>query len=701
MTNMATPGDASGGRTETSRGPVIVAAVVVALVLVAYLPSLGGGFFSDDFFYIVGNEKLQNIPLTRSWELFVGRTNPIEFLPVRDLSYRLDMALFGLRPFGYHVHNLLLYAICCAAAWLCCNAILRLLGATSRAWMSSLVTILFAVHPAHVETVAWVSGRKELLSGIFALLALGQFARALLPDRPDRRRLLLSYGLFLLALMSKSAVLPVVAVAALLAVIRYRSPADGWPAAIGRLALALGPMALLAAAWLWLTVAVGSETMVRADPFETEVIRRAGNVGLATRILGHLAKIAVAPIRLRLVYDLTQPGLLGQVAPAVGGLTLLFGALGAVAAWRRASLPGFGAACFVVLCLPFLQLIPFTTWSLASERFLFLPVFGLALASAALLGRLAARWRFGLALALAAAGLAVTLGQSSRWGAREPLIEVSARLAPGSKEVQMLLVNKVLLPAGRYADALEALAGVRDVVSRDVLSRYVRARRALDAGDPDLARREAAGLELFVDGSRPWPSLAVTTSRPPAGTTRPREPVARSRIWTARGHRWRECEPGTPTVSPPCGAPRRASRTTWCSRETWRTSRWSCFCSRRHRRDSAASSGDGPISGSPGTTSASPTHGRAGTSKRRPRSGERSREASRTRRRGTTWASPTRSRAGSTSPRPRSPGRCSSRPVTATPRSTSATFSWRWVAPGRREPPSEPPGGAAAIGSRT
>jgi len=478
--------------------PALVTGGVVLLVLLAYLPSLRGGFFSDDFFYVVGNQTLQSLPLTRLWEPFVGRTNPIEFLPIRDLSYRIDMALFGLEPVGYHLHNLLLYALCCVATWLCCRATLRLLGVAGRpgAWMSAVVTILFAVHPAHVETVAWISGRKELLSGLFALLALWQFAKGILPERPDWKRLPLSYGLFLLALMSKSTALPVVAVAAMMAAVRYRSRT-----AIGRAALALAPMALLAVVWLWLAVSVGSETMVRADPFNAEILRRSGTVQLASRILGYLARIAVAPVRLRLVYDVAQPGIFTTLAPVVGGLTLLAGAVGAVAAWRRSSLAGFGAASFVALCAPFLQLVPFRTWSLASERFLFLPVFALALAAAGLLHRAGSRWRWAVGTALAAVGLAITFGQSLKWGAREPLIEDAARLAPGSRDAQMLLVNKVLLPAGRYDDALEALAGLRDVVSRDVLSRYVRARRAIDAGEEGLAHREADGLEFFVDAS--------------------------------------------------------------------------------------------------------------------------------------------------------------------------------------------------------
>ena len=80
----------------------------LALAFVAYTPMTGGDFFSDDFVYVVGNQALHSTPLWEVWQFFGQRTNPYEFLPIRDLSYRLDLALFGLDPTGYKWHNLLL-----------------------------------------------------------------------------------------------------------------------------------------------------------------------------------------------------------------------------------------------------------------------------------------------------------------------------------------------------------------------------------------------------------------------------------------------------------------------------------------------------------------------------------------------------------------------------------------------------------------
>jgi Flp pilus assembly protein TadD len=483
-------------------GPRLVAALAVLLACAACLPSLVGGFFADDFIYIVGNDELQSISLWHVWRFFGGPTNPYEFLPIRDLSYRLDIALFGLRPLGYHLHNVLLYALCGLAAWYCCRALLPHLaiarhGAAAAdmvrdASICAGVTALFVAHPTHVESVAWVSGRKELLSGLFALISIGLFARAIRSESPDFRRLIAAHVLFALAIMSKSTALPVVLVALLLTAVRARQSGSF---GLARAVAVTAPMATMSALWLWAVLHFGDASGVRLDPFLTEVAQSHW-VETALGILGSLTQIAVAPFGLRLIYDIAQFGLLPVLLTGVLGLAA--GLIGGVRAWQRGSAPGFAAAFFVIFCLPYLQLIPFTTWSAASERFLFLPVFGLALAVASLLARWGpATLRVG-GTVLVTAGLALTLDQALTWRSTEDLIRETAERSRESAGAQMLLVTQVLVPAGRFAEAEKALARVHDPMARAVLLRYVGAQRALAAGDPDRARLEAAGLEFFV-----------------------------------------------------------------------------------------------------------------------------------------------------------------------------------------------------------
>ena len=99
--------------------------------------------------------------------------NPVccNWHPLTVLSHMLDCQLFGLKPWGHHLTNVLLHAL---------NAVLvfvllrQMTGAT---WRSLLVAALFALHPLRVESVAWVAERKDVLSGCFGLLALIFYAR--------------------------------------------------------------------------------------------------------------------------------------------------------------------------------------------------------------------------------------------------------------------------------------------------------------------------------------------------------------------------------------------------------------------------------------------------------------------------------------------------------------------------------------------
>lgn len=482
-------------------GPRIAAALVVLLTAAAYVPSLGGGFFSDDFVYVVGNDALRSIPAWRLWSFFGGPTNPYEFLPIRDMSYRFDIALFGLNPLGYHVHNLLLYALGCAAAWLCCRAVLALLESDRRSvgkltarptlWICAAATALFAVHPAHVESVAWVSGRKDLLSGLFAILSLWQFAHALPSEKPNWRRLVTASALFTAALMSKSTALPVVVVALLLVLTRYRHRT-------ALMARAVAPFALIGGVWLTVVLRVGHETGVRLEPFRTELMTRSW-FETGPEILGRLARIALAPFDLRLVYDVGHSGWTSRAYALAGALVVVAAGAGAVVAWRRRSVAGFGVVWFLAFCLPYLQIIPFTTWSLVSERFLFLPIFGLTVTVASLLARAGKRWLLVGGAALTIVGLALTLQQANLWGSKEALICATAERSPESGEAQKLLVSQVLVPAGRYSEVERATSRLRNPVFGAVLRRYARAWQALGEGDDERAFDEASGLDLLVD----------------------------------------------------------------------------------------------------------------------------------------------------------------------------------------------------------
>ena len=137
----------------------------------------------------------------------------------------LDCQLYGLKPWGHHLTSVLLHA---ASAVLLFLVLLRM---THDFWPSAWVAAVFAIHPLHVESVAWLAERRDVLAGLFFMLTLGAYA--LYVERPSPARYLAVAGWFALGLMSKPIVVTLPFVLLLLDFwpLRRFTLADGTPAA--------------------------------------------------------------------------------------------------------------------------------------------------------------------------------------------------------------------------------------------------------------------------------------------------------------------------------------------------------------------------------------------------------------------------------------------------------------------------------------
>ena len=188
---MTAPADPRSAR------PWLFGALLVLATVLPYVPALRGGFIWDDDHYVVGNPAvLSPDGLARIW---LAPASSPQYYPVTMTTFWLEHRLFGGHPFGYHLTNVLLHV----ANALLIGAVLRRLGLPG----ASLAAALFALHPVHVESVAWITERKNVLSGFFYLLAFRAWLRFAPPGEDDRgagRFWLLSFSLFLCALLSKS-----------------------------------------------------------------------------------------------------------------------------------------------------------------------------------------------------------------------------------------------------------------------------------------------------------------------------------------------------------------------------------------------------------------------------------------------------------------------------------------------------------------
>ncbi len=171
--------------------------LLLIFTLIAHLPCLAGGFVWDDIQYVVHNENLRNLEgLARIW--FQPASSP-QYYPVTFTSFWIEFQFFGLDPAGYHFFNLCLHLANTALVyWL-----LKKLGLIHLAWLAAL---LFGIHPLRVESVAWISERKDVLSGLFALSSLWVWVFVL--PHPGKGPIAGSLLLFLFALLSKAAVSP-------------------------------------------------------------------------------------------------------------------------------------------------------------------------------------------------------------------------------------------------------------------------------------------------------------------------------------------------------------------------------------------------------------------------------------------------------------------------------------------------------------
>jgi tetratricopeptide (TPR) repeat protein len=159
----------------------VAAAAVVALTCLAYLNSFGGDFVFDDVPEIALNPALNQ--LLPPWEaMFRGQKAPARPLPY--LSFAIDRAIWGPSPFGYHLTNLLVHVIAALALFDCTR--LTLLSPRLRArWGSCAVPLalviagLWAVHPLQTQAVTYIYQRIESMAGMFCLLSLAAFARAM------------------------------------------------------------------------------------------------------------------------------------------------------------------------------------------------------------------------------------------------------------------------------------------------------------------------------------------------------------------------------------------------------------------------------------------------------------------------------------------------------------------------------------------
>jgi Flp pilus assembly protein TadD len=198
------PAGASAPVAARPRVPAWLLAVLLALMTIAlYWPATQYDFVSlDDPDYVTSNVHVQNGLTLGGMEWAFLNPVSANWHPLTMLSHMLDCQLFGLKPWGHHLTNLLLHALNTVLVFLLLRSM------TGALWRSALVAALFGAHPLHVESVAWVAERKDVLSAFFFLLTLLCWVRFVSESTVHSPRSRVFYGaslaMFALGLMSKA-----------------------------------------------------------------------------------------------------------------------------------------------------------------------------------------------------------------------------------------------------------------------------------------------------------------------------------------------------------------------------------------------------------------------------------------------------------------------------------------------------------------
>jgi protein O-mannosyl-transferase len=363
----------------------------------------------DDNIYVTANPIVEEGLTLKGLSWAFTTTRGGNWHPLTWLSHLLDCQLFGLNPGRHHLTNVALHTA---------NSLLLflwLLYLTESPGCSFMVAALFALHPMHVESVAWVSERKDVLSTLFWLLTL--WAYVWYVRRPGLGRYLLIFACFLLGLMAKP--MPVTLPFVLLLLdywplarlsLPHRAAAAGDGISFKRLVREKAPLFGLAALFCLITLyaqkTVGAFWSLQTLPFTTRL------ANALTAYMAYLGKM-FWPVHLAVAYPYAAPH--PPLAPALLA-ALLLAALTFLVLWRARRQPYLPVGWFWYLgtLVPVIGLVQVGRQAMA-DRYTYVPFIGLFIALVWGVSELAARWRASRFLLPVAAGVVLTALTLCTW----------------------------------------------------------------------------------------------------------------------------------------------------------------------------------------------------------------------------------------------------------------------------------------------
>jgi tetratricopeptide (TPR) repeat protein len=290
--------------------------VLVLATVVAFLPTLENGFVNfDDIENFLSNRSYRGLGLIQLRWMFTT-VNLGGLIPLTWMTLGFDYLIWGMDPAGYHLTSLLLHALAALAFYFVLLRLLREAQDGSAADATSLRlgalfgALIFSVHPLRVESVAWVTERRDVLSGLFCLLTVLAYLRAWdarAGDRLGGTWYVASLGLFVCALLSKSMAITLPAVLVLLDCYPLRRLRLSFPDGLGAIARNLlvekSPFGALSLACVGLTVAAARGNDAMSSLSDVSLLDR---LSLSVHSVAFYLWKTVAPVNLAIMYELPE-----------------------------------------------------------------------------------------------------------------------------------------------------------------------------------------------------------------------------------------------------------------------------------------------------------------------------------------------------------------------------------------------------------
>jgi hypothetical protein len=418
----------------------LVTLLLTAVTVAVYAQTTRHDFVGyDDNYYVVNN------PIVRSgvtldgahWAFTTGYGSTWQ--PLTWLSLMLDAQLSQVKPAWFHWTNLILHII----NTLLLFEILR--ATTGKLWCSAFAAALFAVHPLHVESVAWVAARKDVLSTFFGLWAIA--THVTYAERGGAARYAGVVALMVLSLMSKPMFVSLPLMLLLM---------DAWPlgrlrdlASARRLVVEKLPLLGISVGASFVTFLAESAGGAIAGVDELSIVQRCAN-GLVSYVR-YLGK-TLWPVDLSVLYPHpyiagsgAQPWALWQIA---GSALLLLAISGAVYLARRRGYVVFGWLWFLVTSLPVIGIVQFGEHAMA-DRFTYVPLIGLFVLLAWSGADLVRWWRVPeFAVTWVGTGVVAVLAlvawhQTAHWKDSETLFARAIAVTPNNSIMQYNYANSI------------------------------------------------------------------------------------------------------------------------------------------------------------------------------------------------------------------------------------------------------------------